>query len=217
MVQYTVHPIITAAEFASYAPEVDTSNYDPATISGMINKASQIVADFLDYPPIAQDITDETVNGRVSPRGDLLVFPTVIPIQSVSSLKIVRGSTQLEVIITDQNNNTRYNIDYQKRKLTYPFEEMTLSGTVAFIDFFSLKNSQFYTKLSYRGGFETSQVPESIKEATLLVLRQLFSFKFNPSGASEISQGGISLKYSMGKNTSVFLKQAKSLLAPYVR
>lgn len=209
--------IITVNELKTFAPEINLTQYDDPTISGYILQASQIVSDYIDYTPMAEYVVDEIAQGRISTRGDLVIFPQKVPIQSVQSIQIVRGGTSIDVGLTDGNNNTRYNIDWQKRKILYPHEEVTLSGAVVFIDFWQLKQTTFYTKISYRGGFEVSELPLSIKQATILVLRDLFSKQYNRAGASEISQGGISLRFNMSKDSTSFMKQAKDLLNPYIR
>lgn len=213
----TTPSLLTVTEFGQLAPEVNLARYDNTTVSGILSQASQIVSDFLEYSPYAEDLVDEVVKGRVTTRGDLIVFPQKIPLVSVSSIKIVRGSTSIDVGLTDSSGNNRYNIDYQARSLIYPYEEMTLNGTVVFIDFFSLRNQSFFTRMSYRAGFEPSQLPGSIKQAAVLVAKDIFSKQFNSAGADEIRQGGISLKFGSGKTTSQFMKDAKTLLAPYVK
>ena len=56
-------PLLTVTDFAAYAPEVDTTKYTSDTISGMIQIASDIVGDILDYDPLAQNYTDEVQRG----------------------------------------------------------------------------------------------------------------------------------------------------------
>lgn len=211
--------LVTVTDFQLYAPEIDLSAYTPDTISGMISQASQRVADILDYTPLAEDITAEIAKGRISTRGDLVIYPAKVPVQSFSSLEIMRGATSITVTLVNSNNVPKYNVDYQKRKIVYPYEEITLEGTPVFTDFFSLRHSEFLTRISYRGGFEVSELPGTIKQATILIVRDILSYKHNIAGANRISQGGITLDYNSqnGSTDSKFMKEAKALLASYVR
>lgn len=212
----TNYSIVTVDELRVYAPELDLSAYDNPTISGMISQASQVVSDYLDFNPIAETIVDEVQKGRISTRGDLTVFPAKIPVISISKIEFVRGSTSVELGLTT-NNLPRYNIDYQKRKIVYPYEEITLNGFPVFTDFYALRSMDFYTRITYRGGWEPSDLPGTIKQATFLIMRDLVSPKYNLAGASEVQQGGISLKFSDRRTESKFLTDARRLLAPYVR
>lgn len=212
----TNYSIVTVSDVQVYAPEIDLTPYDNPTVSGIISHASQIVSDYLDYTPIAETITDEIQKGRISTRGDLTIFPSKIPIISVSKLEFLRGATSVEVGLTTNGVN-RYNIDYQKRKILYPYEEITLNGYPVFTDFYALRGSDFLTRVTYRAGWEPSELPGSIKQATFLIFRELLSPKYNLAGATEVQQGGISLKFSDRKTESKFLTDARRLLAPYVR
>jgi hypothetical protein len=211
------YSIVTVDELRVYAPELSLSAYDNPTVSGMLIQSSQIVSDFLDYTPVIETITDEIQKGRISTRGDLTIYPAKIPVVSVSKLEFVRGSTSVELGLTNSGNVSRYNIDYQKRKIVYPYEEITLNGYPVFTDFYALKASDFYTRLTYRAGWEVEDIPGAIKQATINIMRELLSPKFNLAGATEVQQGGISLKFSDRKTESKFLRDARRLLAPYVR
>lgn len=214
----TNYNLITVTDFQLYAPEVDISQYTADTISGMISQSSQIVSDILDYTPLAEDITDELCKGRISTRGDLIIYPAKVPVQTLTALAIVKGSTSVTVNLTS-NGNARYNVDYQKRNVVYPYEELTLEGNPVFTNFYYLRGVDFYTKISYRGGFEVSQLPRSIQQATILIMRDLLAAKNNIAGANRITQGGITLDYNnfSGSTKSKFMREAEALLASYVR
>lgn len=211
----TDHNIITVTELGQFAPEIDTNAYDNPTLSGVISQASKIVSDYLEYSPFAEDLTEDK-RATITTRGDLIIWPAKPPVQSVTGITIVRGTTTVSLGLT-ANGVNKYNIDYNKRKISYPYEEVTLQGTLLVNNFFALRNTDFLVRLAYRGGFEVSELPDSIRRAAVLVVKDLLGEKYNVGGASRISQGGISLQYDQFKGKSEFMKKAEMLLRPYVR
>lgn len=212
----TDNNIITVSEFGNFAPEVDTTRFDNPTLSGFISAASKMASDYLEYTPLAEGVTNEVKMGTIDTRGDLIIFPQKIPIISVSAINIFRGATT--VALTLQSSGTdKFNIDYTSRHIRYPYEEITLQGTPVFSDFLSLRGTQFYTKISYRGGFEVSALPTSIKQAVVLLTKDLIGNQFNQMGASRISQGSLSFAFEDRKGESNLVKDAFKLLGPYRR
>lgn len=210
--------IISTTQFTQYAPEIDVSSYTDATLSGIISMASKQVSDYLMFTPIAEDIVDEVKDASIDTNGDLVIFPAKIPVISVSSLKLTKGTTNLTLNLTDNNGNARYNLNYTKRYIRFPNSEMIVNGTSTIPNFFYLRGTQFYVTMSYRGGFEVASLPAAITQATILYIREYLSGKDNTSGAKKVSQGGISLEYFDGKNNkSDLVSDAERLLAPYRR
>lgn len=210
--------IISVDQFRALAPEVDLTSYSgTTTISGMISAASSAVGNYLGYNPVAEDITDELAVGRVTTDGNLVIFPQKIPIISVSSMSLQNGATSLAIALTNSTGTNKYNIPYHKRSLSYPTYEITLQGTPIFTDFYSLRGRSFYTKLSYRGGFEAYAIPADIQLAVALYVKDLISQTSSSGGATRISQGGISLDFGAPEKTgkSSLILQAERLLNPY--
>lgn len=210
--------IITTTEFAQMAPEISTSQYTDATVSGFISMASQMVTDYLGFSPFAEDIVDEVKDGRITTEGDLLIYPNKIPVISVSAIKLAKGSSSGDVSITlTESGNAKYNIDYTKRTIRFPYSGLTLQGNLIFTNIFNLRGVQFFTKISYRGGFEVAELPQTIKLATVLFTRDILARSMNTSGAKRISQGGISLEYFEKDGKSDLTIDAERLLRPYRR
>lgn len=210
--------IVTNSEFAQLAPEIDLSVYDAPTISGMIGAASRQVENYLEYTPFAEDIVAEVAPGLVDTRGDLIVMPEKIPVVSIASLAITKGTTSIDIGLTNSQGVNRYNIDYTKRNIRFPYSEIVLNGTAIFSNFLSLRTQQFYVSVSYRGGWEVDELPYDIKIATVLFMRDILAAKFNPMGATNLSQGAVSFGFSSGRNSeSKLVKDAQRLLAPYKR
>lgn len=209
--------LLTVSEFAQLCPEVNTAQYTPATISGMISTASKQVSDYLDYTPLAEDIVDELKQARITSEGDLLIFPEKLPIVSVSSIAIVKGATSIDVNIAQVNGNDRFNIDFNRRYISLPFSELAYQSSPIFLNFYNLHSRLFYAKMTYRAGYEPSALPGTIKQATALYMRDILARSMNTSGANKISQGGISLEFSSTEGKSDLIKDAERLLGPYRR
>lgn len=215
----TDNNLLTVAEIAQFAPELDTSSYDAPTISGLITQASKQVADYLEYSPLAEDIVGEIKDGRITTEGDLLIFPRKLPIISLSSLAILKGPTEVALTLENSQSQTKYNIDYNKRTVRYPYSELAYQATPVFINFYGLRGQQFYTKMNYRGGFEVPDLPATIKQACLLFFRDLLSNQNNPAGANRLKQGLVEFDYRSGGayTESKFVTDARRLLNPYRR
>lgn len=212
--------LITVSDFRAMAPDVDLSRFDDPTISGFIAAASKQASDYLEYNPLAEDIADELVPGMITTEYDLLIMPKKIPVVSVSEIELVRGATAITLNLTSVVNGqtvNRCNIDYSGRNIRYPYEELTVQGSPIFMNFFNLRGAAFYTRLTYRAGFEVSALPASIKQAVALLCRDLFANQYNSTGASSIQQGGLSLEFRNSKSESKLVKDAKRLLGPYRR
>lgn len=210
--------LINTTEFREYAPEVDLSLYNDTTISGMISQATTLVEDYVGYSPYAEDIVGELKESLIDSNGDLIVRPEKIPVISVSSLKLAKGSPagDVDIVLTNESGD-KYNIDFSGRYIRFPFGEMTLTGSPIFSNFYNLRGKQFYTKISYRGGYEPSDLPAVFKQATIMFMRDIISRSSNPSGATRISQGGISLSYEQRDGKSDLVFDAERILRPYRR
>lgn len=214
----TDYNLITIDEFKAYAPEVDLTQYDDPTISGMISQASKMSSDYLLYTPILESISAEVTDSHVTTEGDLIIYTQKLPIVSVSEVKIMKGTTEVGLGLTNSAGELRYNIDYAKRYIRYPYGEVSLEGDFLFTNFYSLRGNQFYTKTTYTAGWSFEELPVSIKQATSLFMRNILSRRMNTSGAKRITQGGITMEYWDRKDSKSDLEvDAYRLLQPYRR
>ncbi|MBP9781695.1 hypothetical protein KBC89_03500 [Candidatus Woesebacteria bacterium] len=208
--------LITVAEISTLAPDLVLTSYDNPTLSGMISGASKQVSDYLRYSPLAETITDELKEAKITSEGDLLIWPEKIPVITLSSLALTKGSSTVTVTLTDGANN-RYNIPQNARHIRFAYGDVLLTGNPSIVNLYALRGTVFYAKYTYRAGFEVSQLPFLFKQATILYLRDSISRTLNPSGATRISQGGISLEFATRKGKSDLIQDAENLLAPYRR
>lgn len=209
--------LFTATDFAAFAPEISTAQYDAATISGMITAASQLASDYLGYTPIAEAIVGEQRSGKVTSQGDLVIYPSKIPIISLASIALNKGTTSISLTLQDGSNNNRYNIDYNKRSIILPYGELTLQGVPLLSNLYNLRGYLFYTTLSYTAGWPLTELPTPIKQAAMLFMRDMIARRNNTTGARKVQQGGISLEYAEKTGDSELVKDAKTYLRPYRR
>lgn len=214
--------LITVSEFASFAPEVDTTRFDSPTISGIISQASRQVSDYLQYSPLAEDIVNEIKTAKITTEGDLLIFPEKLPIATVTAITLTKGTSNIDLELTDSGGNTKYNIDFTRRHIRFPVVEMVFQGQTTVLNPWDLKYSQFYVKLSYRGGYEVSELPSTIKQATVLLTKDIISNQYNQMGANRLRQGLVEFDFrsglgNSGDGVSKFVKDAQRLLASYRR
>lgn len=182
---------ITEEELKSEYPALDLSAYTGSTISTLIQKASSKVNDFVDYSFEVETVTDEIVKGFIDADGSLIFFPRKRPINSLTSINIVKGSSDVALTITSGGDNA-YTIPKTADRVVFPIHDITLNS-VDIIDFASLRNTDFYIKATYESGYAT--IPDIVKEATALYVLDTVGRSANLSGASKVSQGGISVEY----------------------
>jgi len=204
---------ITLAEFKTNNPDVDVSRYTDATLTGFITKASSRVDDYTENSFAQTTETDELINGNVNADGSLVIFPRKIPVISLSALAVVKGTTEVTVTLTSGSDNI-YNIPTSADRIEIPYSEITYN-TVSLLDFGSLRNTNFFVKITYVAGLAT--VPQSVQDATQLYVLDTLARRSNASGASKIRQGGISIEYAQSSGKSDFVKDAERLLSKYRR
>lgn len=209
---------ITQAEFVAEHPEVDITPFSSATISGMIATASEYIDNFCQVSGFALTIvSNEKSKAIIKNNGDLVVFPNRTPVSDVSSVVVHRGTLTIALTLSFAGN-TLWELPYGGNYVVFPSAYMTQVGTFTVYDLRELRNADAYTILSYTGGYSASDMPRSIKKACMLLLRDQLTKRLNVAGASQVTQGGLSIKYSNrddGKSADV--QSAENMLADYVR
>lgn len=203
---------ITVNELKTEYPDADVSKYSDATLSGFITRASASVDDFVEYSFDEETITDELVDGNIDEDRNIVLFPRKIPINNLTSLSIVKGSTSIDINLQDGADTDIFNIPSSKDMVLIPLGKITLNS-VSVVDLDSLRTTKFLYKLSYTAGF--SSIPGEVKDATGLLVLEKLSKGMNLSGAQSVSEGGISISYSNRKGKSDFVSDAERLLFKY--
>lgn len=202
---------ITVTEFQNMNPEVDFSNYNDTTISGMIKSASAGMDNFLNYSLGIETITDEKNEAIVDSEGNLRVFVRKMPVQSVSALQLKLGTVSLDLQLTTGGTD-RYEIPTRGSYVLYPFQEVALTGTFSVRNFYQMRGRTIYTKMTYVAGYAT--IPQDIKDACNLWTKDIFIRQANPMDIKGTNQGAIGMSFKDDKE-SKWLTQAKEILFKY--
>lgn len=204
---------ISTTELQDRTPDVDWSKWGATTISGMITSATTKAENYLGYTLYQEDKT-EKVQAFVDSDDDLIIYPTKRPINSISSIQIVKGSYSMDVSLTS-GGETLYDIPDDNSCIVVPGSTITLDS-VSVINYQALKTQKFFVNITYNAGYDMATGrPEDIKDAVILFVRDEIARQFNTSGAKRISQGAVSIEYSGRKGESDFIKDAKSILKDY--
>lgn len=208
---------ISVNDLHTYAPEVYTSisgMYSETTLSGIIGRASSMVNSYLGYTLPVETLTEKT-EGVVDTDGNLVIYPRKRPIESFSAVRIKKGNDEI-VLTLESAGAQKYDIPEPRVRFVYPNAELSTTGVSTIANFYELRTTTFFAEYTYRAGFET--IPEDIKEAATLFVREILSRRSNTVGASRISQGGLSISYeSRGGNKSDLVSDAENILGPYRR
>lgn len=205
---------ITVDTFKSENPKLDFSGISDATLEAYITKASARVDEIADTSFDQTTQTDEIVEGILDSGENFVFFPKKTPIQSISSLAIVKGTTTIDITLQDGDGNNNYTIPTSKDRVIIPLWFLAFVGTTIF-NVGALKNNDWFFKATYVGGPDA--VPASVADATGLIVQDILARSQNTSGATRVSQGGISISYGNRSGKSDFVKDAELLLAHYRR
>ena len=204
---------ITTSEFQTMNPDIDFSNIPAATISGMISRGSRLVDNYLNYSLALETIAGEKSQAVINSDGDLVLFPQKLPIQSLQSAVIKKGSYSMNLILNDGAGNPVYDIVGQR--IIFPFQQMQTTGTFSIRNFYQLRERLFWTLISYTAGYDT--IPDDLKDACNLMTKDIWARQANPIGIKKMTQGAISMEYSQKDGDSDMVTDAKSILDNYAR
>jgi hypothetical protein len=195
---------------------VDDS-FEP-TVETWITVAERRVNNYLGYTTASglwnEEVSDEIQEGHIDEESNLVVFPRKRPLNSVSSLEIIKGNQTVTIQLTD-GSNPRYNIPTVADRLFYPDRELRLSSTPSFIHSFTdVQGVRFLTKMSYIGGY--TSIPEDISLATAYFASDTFMRHANKEGLRSLTQGRVTKRWAEFQDgESDFIKEGKSLLNHY--
>jgi len=188
----TASGYISVDELKQFNPHIDFTDYPVPTLSGMIHRCTGIIDAALNYTMPIEDIVNEKIHGVVNSEGDLSIWTQKFPIESISSLKIVKGTTSMTLALTS-DGVPKYDIPSDNcPPALYPGLEFALSSVG--VNLIPLRNETWFFLINYRAGWET--IPEAIKEATSLLVTDTIAKRYNPGGFMSVKQGQI--YYSFG-------------------
>lgn len=210
--------ILTPADIAAYAPELDLSSFTTATISGMLSQATLRAAAFCGVAGFDfQTVVDETDRTRISIEGDLQVSVLRRPIVTISGISLVRGSFSTSMVLT-QNGTNLYQIPTPGNKVVMPNSYLYLTGTFlagGSSQLLTLRSANTFYKITYAGGYQT--IPDDLKYAVILYFRDIYAQRAvgaNGAPLAGFTQGSYSENYAGGSKSgkSFLVQQAESAL-----
>lgn len=204
---------ISVTEFTERNPAADVSRYSSATLSGIISKASRDVDELLGYPLLVGDYANELHEGGIDPDGNLVVLCERRPVVTVSGCFLVKGTDEITLDLLD-GTTPRYQVEDDYR-FVFPNGEFTYQAASTVRSLFSLKGTQFFVRISYKAGYEASEIPSWGKDATELLVLHRLARGMNLAGATRVQQGGISLSFS--EKREGFRAEAERLLRSHRR
>ena len=209
----------------NYCTESDIENFLLLTIDSSfsaqvedwIATAEKQVDNILGYTTAsgiwAEAVTAEKAKGKINGEGDLVIFPNKIPITSVSRIDLVKGTSSINLELTDSAGIARYDIPVEADRIYYPNQKFSLTGTSTIGDFFEIKHETFFTKINYIAGY--TSVPADIRMATVNLVADIIMRHANKEGLESMTQGRITKSWASRDGMSDFYLDALNYLAPY--
>lgn len=207
--------ILTAADVAAYAPELDLSAYSAPTISGMLNQATQLAAQFCSVNGF--DLATETAErdrAYINNEGELVISVLRRPIVSVASINLVKGGFSTSLVL-NQSGTQLYQVPTPGNKLVFPNSFFYLTGTYlagGSSQLYTLRGAKVFYEITYTGGYQV--IPDDLKYAVMLYFRDIYTQQFNTTGLSSFTQGSYSeTRQTPSKNgVTPLAQQARSVL-----
>ena len=203
---------ITIEELKREYPLVDFSPYSNEALNSMITTASRRIEDYIEYALDAADYTDEITKAFINADNSLVIYPRTYPINSIASIKLVKGFAEFDINLVSTNGNLSYSIPSSLDRIIIPVQSISLNA-VSILDFGTLKTVDFFCKLSYNAGYVT--VPEDVKQACALYVFSIMARNLNMMGATSVSQGGMSIQYGNISGDVKLVNEAEKILITY--
>lgn len=165
----------------------------------------------------SESIVDEVSDtGVVDSNLDLNIFTRKHPVQSVSNIQLIKGTTYVTLSLVD-GVTPRYHIPNSREKIVYPQGSIATSGgNMALGGFASLRWGSWYTKISYIAGYDV--IPGPISQATALLVADKVMRQSNKEGLQTLIQGRITKQWfhqRQDNSNSDLVMDAHAMLDPY--
>lgn len=210
--------LITQEELQARAPDLDLSQYNATTVSGMISSASEQVRKYCNVDGFFQAaVTSESERVRINSQGDLMISFRRRPVAqgAVSAIRLVTVDISQSLTLQSGGGDIYYIVN-PGTYMIYPSNYVISHGR----GLLSLRAANLIYQIDYTGGYATdvADLPDDLKQATVLMVRDAFAAQYNPTGVRSFSQGSYS-QTNAPDGLSTFVKQARSILdsGNYVR
>lgn len=220
---------LTQQELQTFAPDLDLSAFTPTTISGVISRASARVNAICQVKglDLATEICERD-RAAISGLGELFINVRRRPIQnwntsspSISAIRLTKGQFSVSLQLMNGNPGTAplYQISHPGNTVHYPSAYLAGTGTLMIggsAQLMTLKGADVFYEIDYTGGYAT--IPDDVKEATTLIVRDILSRRYNAQGADTLRQGSMTVHFNNTQKTP-FIGTAVDMLyqGGYVR
>lgn len=193
------------------------SSFD-TQIDSWIAAAEKFVNNYTGYTTasgmLLEEITDEVDKAYVDSDCSLIITPRKIPISSVTSISLIKGTDSLDLELTSGDGETRYNIPSSNDYISYPDYELSITGSSIISTFRDIMYTDFFAKMSYIAGY--SEVPYPVRQATINLVSDMVMRHTNKEALEQITQGKITKRWKeRDDGYSDFHRDAIELLKPY--
>lgn len=206
--------ILTKADIAAYAPELDLSAYSDATISGMLSQATNRAVQFCSvngFDLTAE--TNETDRAYINSDGELVISVRRRPIVNVTGIRLKKGGFSTTLTLSNSGIQL-YQVPTPGNKLVFPNSYFYLTGTYlagGSSQLFTLRGAKVFYEIDYVGGYQTP--PDDLKYAVMLYFRDILQQQYNVNGISSFTQGSYSeSRAPITKGKSYLIDQAEDIL-----
>jgi hypothetical protein len=220
--------LITSADLYNYAPELQSyfnTFSGTNTLSGVISQATRTVLSIcqvkgFDY----REYTDEG-QAWIDSEGNLTITAEAFPVTApgnIIAVNLIKGGFSAALTLTDQNNNVLYQTPDPGWRFVFPNSYFYLTGTYlagGSSQLLTLKGAHVLYNMQYMAGYQNG-IPDDIKRACVLLVRDIVKDNYNPFGATSFRQGQRSETWQLdATGKSPLFKQAERILygGGYVR
>lgn len=181
--------LLTTAELATYAPELNLAGFADTTVSGIISRASEQVRNYCHVDGFLQKpVTSETDRVIINTDGELIISVRRPNVAQGHVTRIGLKTIDINQTMTLVNNGLdTYFIPAPGKYVVYPSNYLIAFGT----GLLSLQNANLFYEIDYVGGYATdvANLPADLKEATALMVQSIVSRRANPTGLIGFKQG----------------------------
>lgn len=215
--------IISQQDLQDLAPDLDLSAFSAPSVSGIISQATRRMQTYCNVSGF--DLATETKEESrtlIRNNGELFISLRRRPLVTLQTVTLRRSGFSSSLTLTDPNTGALlYQVPYGGSQVHVPNAYLILTGTLlagGSSQLLTLKGANVFTDTTYVGGYAT--IPDDLKLACILFVRDILATQYNTAGASSFRQGQVSVSFGSSKDgKSRFVLQAQNILddGNYVR
>lgn len=187
--------LLTVSDLQALAPELSQylANYSATTLSGMLLQATRGVLNICHTKGFDRRQMVDEGDAQISSEGDLIITIQQYPLTGpadVIGCNLIKGGFSAALTLQDQMGNYLFQTPDPGWRFEFPNSYFYLTGTYlagGSSQLLTLKGAHVKYQITYNAGFTT--IPDDLKQATLLLLRDIVKKQVNPFGVTSFRQG----------------------------